>query len=179
MDVTSDTIAICLVTIQMMLYINSLNGQFVMDDAVAIVRNDDLRSNLTDWKSLFYNDYWGTNISSEESHKSYRPFTVMTFRMNFAYGKLDPFGYHFGNVILHGICTFLMLIFIKQNQSILIFPQAANTQVSGKAYLWAGILFASHPIHEAVSSVVGDRTFVLYIRSAIFNHLQGRIVRLW
>ncbi len=157
MGVTSDTIAICLVTLySMMIYVNSLNGQFVMDDAVAIVRNDDLRSNLTDWKSLFYNDYWGTNISSEESHKSYRPFTVMTFRMNYAYGELDPFGYHFGNIILHGICTFLMLIYLKQNQSILILPQAPNIPVSAKAYLWAGILFASHPIHtEAVASVVG------------------------
>ena len=101
MGVTSDTIAIGLVTLySMVIYINSLNGQFVMDDAVAIVRNDDLRSNLTDWKSLFYNDYWGTNISSEESHKSYRPLTVMTFRMNYAYGELDPFGYHLVNIFL-------------------------------------------------------------------------------
>ena len=71
-------------------------------------------------------------FSSEESHKSYRPFTVMTFRMNYAYGELDPFGYHFGNVILHGICTFLMLIYLKQNQSILILPQNIDLELVEK-----------------------------------------------
>ena len=59
------------------------DGEFVMDDNVAVVKNQDLRSNITDWKELFMNDYWGTRVSLVESHKSYRPLTVMTFRLNY------------------------------------------------------------------------------------------------
>lgn len=37
----------------------------------------------SEWKSIkriFQNDYWGRHMNSESSHKSYRPFTVLTFR---------------------------------------------------------------------------------------------------
>ena len=84
MDV--EVICIAMITMySMLLYFNSLNGEFVMDDTVAVVTNDDLRSELTTWKELFENDYWGTNVSAEESHKSYRPFTVMTYRVQTRY----------------------------------------------------------------------------------------------
>ena len=145
-----------------------------MDDTVAVVKNDDLRSELTTWKELFENDYWGTNVSAEESHKSYRPFTVLTFRLNYYYGELEPFGYHIVNVFLHGICTFLILMYTKQNQSILLIIDDDDEKVNeeddddnnnnnnnnnknnSKSYLWVGMLFASHPIHtEAISSIVG------------------------
>ena len=99
-----EVICVAMITMySMLLYFNSLNGEFVMDDTVAVVKNDDLRSELTTWKELFENDYWGTNVSAEESHKSYRPFTVMTFRLNYYYGELEPFGYHIVNVFLHGM----------------------------------------------------------------------------
>jgi hypothetical protein len=46
-------------------------------------------------------------FSQEQSHKSYRPLCVLTFRWNYAVHELDPVGYHLVNVILHGIvCVF-------------------------------------------------------------------------
>lgn len=59
-------------------YVNSLHGDFVMDDAAAIVKNMDLRSNVTTIGDVFRHDFWGTPINKEESHKSYRPLTVLT-----------------------------------------------------------------------------------------------------
>ena len=118
-----EVICIAMITMySMLLYFNSLNGEFVMDDTVAVVKNDDLRSELTTWKELFENDYWGTNVSAEESHKSYRPFTVMTFRLNYYYGELEPFGYHIyendayhqhcnSTNMIHGHLLFLLLLY--------------------------------------------------------------------
>lgn len=41
----------------------------------------------------------------EQSHKSYRPLCVLTFRWNYLIHQLDPMGYHLLNVILHvGVC---------------------------------------------------------------------------
>ena len=62
---------------------NSLHGDFVMDDSAAIVKNMDLRSNMTTLSDVFTNDFWGTPIHTEDSHKSYRPLTVLTYRFNF------------------------------------------------------------------------------------------------
>jgi len=40
-------------------------------------------------KAIFQNDYWGRHMNSHSSHKSYRPFTVVTFRItNILYKKL-------------------------------------------------------------------------------------------
>ena len=50
-------------------YVNSLEGAFVMDDTAAVVHNQDLRPS-TPLLSLFENDYWGTPIDAEESHRS-------------------------------------------------------------------------------------------------------------
>ena len=65
-------------------YFPALDGQFVMDDAAAIVKNADLRPS-TPWQNLLKNDYWGTPINSEASHKSFRPLTVLTFRWNYMF----------------------------------------------------------------------------------------------
>lgn len=59
---------------------NSVWGEFVFDDAEAIVNNDDVQGTAPFWK-LFYNDFWGSLINQNYSHKSYRPFTVITFRL--------------------------------------------------------------------------------------------------
>jgi hypothetical protein len=32
---------------------------------------------------MWKNDFWGQDITKEDSHKSYRPLTVLTFRLNY------------------------------------------------------------------------------------------------
>ena len=62
-------------------YANSLSGDFVFDDAEAVVNNRDVRSTGGNsvWE-IFTHDYWGYPIRSNTSHKSYRPLTTLTFR---------------------------------------------------------------------------------------------------
>ena len=59
---------------------------------------------VTPLRSLFLNDFWGTDISRDDSHKSYRPLTVLSFRMDHSIYGLDPFGYHTTNVIIY-VCS--------------------------------------------------------------------------
>lgn len=125
------------------LYLNSLPADFAYDDTRAITANDDLRPE-TPWSALLLHDYWGTPIGSSNSHGSYRPVTVATFRLNYLLHGLRPLGYHLGNLLLHGLVTALYTTVL----------QAAA--VHRRVTLLSGLLFAAHPIHvEAVSSVVG------------------------
>ncbi|XP_043487059.1 protein O-mannosyl-transferase Tmtc3-like isoform X1 [Polistes fuscatus] len=123
-------------------YLNSLSCDFVFDDISAIKDNRDLRPH-TPLKNVFYNDFWGTPMHKEQSHKSYRPLCVLTFRWNYLIHQLDPMGYHLLNVILHvGVC--------------LLYFRICLMFLSDLGSLVSSLLFAVHPIHtEAVTGVVG------------------------
>ena len=109
----------------------------------AILKNPDLLPE-TPITNILYDDFWGTPLTHSGSHKSYRPVCVLTFRINYALGGLNPIGYHLGNVILHSLVTGLF----AYTASLLVrhpVPRAV-----------AALVFAAHPIHtEAVAGVVG------------------------
>ncbi|XP_066245654.1 protein O-mannosyl-transferase Tmtc3-like isoform X1 [Euwallacea similis] len=123
-------------------YYNSTHCDFVFDDISAIKENRDLRPH-TPLSNLFFNDFWGTPMHKEQSHKSYRPLCVLTFRLNYLFGQLEPLGYHLVNVLLHSI---VCLMYFRMCSMFL--PDLAS--------FVAAMLFAVHPIHtEAVTGVVG------------------------
>ncbi|RWS28387.1 putative smile protein-like protein, partial [Leptotrombidium deliense] len=59
---------------------NSLNGEFVHDDLVAIIGNKDVCRGQNSLLDVFNNDFWGKPMADGDSHKSYRPLTVLSFR---------------------------------------------------------------------------------------------------
>ena len=123
------------------LYFNSLDCGMCFDDGPALQNNQDLTPN-TSWSDLLGNDFWGSNISTNFSHKSYRPLCVATFRLNYMLHGLDPIGYHLVNVVLHAVVCYL---YVK------LCAVVFSTNSVWPA-LTAGLLFAVHPIHtEAVS----------------------------
>ncbi|XP_039218898.1 protein O-mannosyl-transferase TMTC2 isoform X1 [Crotalus tigris] len=127
----------------LVLYLNTLGADFCYDDSRAIKTNQDLLPE-TPWTQLFYNDFWGTLLTHSGSHKSYRPLCTLSFRINYAIGGMDPWSYHFVNVLLHAAVTGLFTNFSR-----VLFGDGHWT-------LLAGLLFASHPIHtEAVAGIVG------------------------
>ena len=92
------------------------------------------------WTNLLLNDFWGTPMHIEGSHKSYRPLTVATFRLNYMLHELQPLGYHLVNVLLHSAVCYLYVVLCG-----VVFSEVWPALI-------AGLLFAVHPIHtEAVS----------------------------
>lgn len=134
------------------IYYPSFNADFVFDDISAIVNNNDVRTNESSWLNVFFHDYWGSPIQHEVSHKSYRPLTVLTFRINFLIDQLNPFGYHFVNVLLH---SFVSILVAYVSKSIIFNHQTSEKNANYYAIISSAI-FATHPIHtEAVAGVVG------------------------
>mgnify|MGYP001071562104 CR=1 FL=1 len=62
-------------------YSNSLDGRFAFDDNFAIISNGDAHWGGS-WLEMWRKDFWGQDIGSDGSHKSYRPLTVLSFRLN-------------------------------------------------------------------------------------------------
>lgn len=78
-------------------------------------------------------------LLQERSHKSYRPLTVFTFRLNYLFSELSAASYHLLNVILHAVVCVLFL-------------RVCRLFLDKTSGLVAALLFAVHPIHtEAVS----------------------------
>ncbi|XP_026554761.1 transmembrane and TPR repeat-containing protein 3 [Pseudonaja textilis] len=144
-------------------YWNSLFCGFVFDDVSAILDNKDLHPS-TPIKNLFLNDFWGTPMSEERSHKSYRPLTVFTFRLNYLFSELNAISYHFLNVIFHAI---VCIIFLK----------VCKLFLDNKSSLVASLLFAVHPIHtEAVTGVVGRAELLssIFFLAAFLSYTRSR-----
>nr|CAD7441523.1 unnamed protein product [Timema bartmani] len=127
-------------------YANSVDGHFVFDDSEAVVNNEDLRPNRPLW-NLLHNDFWGTRLTHNHSHKSYRPLTVLSFRWNYWMSEgLKPWGFHVTNVLLHCLVSVL---------SLLVYDRLFGGH-SPRAALLSALLFSVHPVHsEAVAGVVG------------------------
>lgn len=59
--------------------LNGLFGDYVHDDVAVVLRNPDVQGKTPFW-GLFLNDFWGTRMTNEASHKSFRPLTILSFR---------------------------------------------------------------------------------------------------
>ena len=104
---------------------NGLFGDLVHDDVLAIVNNQDLRPE-TPLLSLLHNDFWGKPMSDPTSHKSYRPLSVLSFRLNYALHGLEPWGYHAVNVLLHVACTLCFWWACRNVKRIILFRTNFN-----------------------------------------------------
>ncbi|XP_072300969.1 protein O-mannosyl-transferase TMTC4 isoform X2 [Eucyclogobius newberryi] len=148
---------VCVGVVALLCFINSYDGEFVFDDSEAIVNNKDLRP-TTPVSNLWRNDFWGSNLSSNSSHKSYRPLTVLTFRLNYLLvGGLHPVGFHVMNILLHVVISALMIDMFAILTGGLSYDETGRIQnLAPKTSLLAAFFFAAHPIHtESVAGIVG------------------------
>ncbi|KAM9771731.1 protein O-mannosyl-transferase TMTC1 isoform X1 [Syngnathus typhle] len=157
-----------LVTLCVLCYSNSLHGELVHDDVWAIINNPDVRPSSS-LLNIFTNDFWGKKMSDNSSHKSYRPFCILTFKLNILLGGMTPLYFHIVNVCLHCAVTCVLMHTCER----CVFEESHLAFVTS-------VLFAVHPVHtEAVSGIVGRAdlfacllfllAFLSYIRSVGVN----------
>jgi len=131
--------------------------RFVYDDTGSIKHNDVVKG-VVPLSEVWTRDFWGTSLTVSSSHKSFRPLTTLTFRLNWILGadsehlvndgngNMSPlpvvYGFHVVNVVLHGIVT-LLVTYIS-------YTVLQCTLLS----TMAGLVFGLHPVHaESVSNV--------------------------
>ncbi|KAL6061125.1 transmembrane and TPR repeat-containing protein 4 [Balamuthia mandrillaris] len=145
-------LAVIVALLGFVIFVNNLNGELVFDDRAAIRDNMDLRPE-TPWQDLWGHDFWGNPINTPGvwTNKSYRPITVLSFRLNYWLHGLETFGYHLVNVVGHAFACYLFYyvsLIVLHGCKLSAFVSAA--------------LFAVHPIHtDGIDSIVG-RAEALY-----------------
>eukprot|EP00656_Telonema_subtile_P015722 TRINITY_DN18272_c0_g1_i1.p1 TRINITY_DN18272_c0_g1~~TRINITY_DN18272_c0_g1_i1.p1 ORF type:complete len:217 (+),score=39.16 TRINITY_DN18272_c0_g1_i1:92-742(+) len=124
----------------------TLSGPFLYDDRGTVKVNPVVSEpDTTPWTDALHRDFWGQPMRDSDSHKSFRPVTTLTYRLNSVYfGMQDTTSFHVVNVLLHGITS-----------GVTVFASNALLQNSLGSTL-VGLLFATHPVHsEAVSNITG------------------------
>lgn len=156
---------------------SSLFGDFVFDDTEALLKNPDLERSLFDTR-IFANDFWGNHLHKRDSHKSYRPLTILAYKcirqisalLYHDDSELRPLGFRIANLLSY---TFLCCLLQSTLCLLLASPIIGNSPARAKktAFL-VTLLFAVHPLHtESVNSAVG----LSDILSALFCVLALRI----
>lgn len=143
-------------------YLNTLPGEFVFDDREVIVSNPLVTGPETGPAFLFSSHYW-QHVTP--TGNLYRPLVIGSYAFNHALGGLNPSGYHAVNVLLHALCSCLVLLL------------AVALRLPPGASFVAGALFATHPIHtEAVAGIVGRAELMAAagVLGAWLLHLRGR-----
>eukprot|EP00940_MAST-03C_sp_MAST-3C-sp2_P000932 g932.t1 len=168
-------------------YSNCLPGVWIYDDWEAIVFNNDVTSvarkdgNLLQRcvdaifsRDIWRHDFWGQPLTSDRSHKSWRPVTTITYRIQAAlllakdhltFSPDDATWIRGLNVLLHAMCAAMITTWLWRTVR-------AHPLLAGLA----GILFAVHPVHtEVVNCGVGRAEILsaLFFMSCLCAHAEG------
>ncbi|NUO07768.1 MAG: tetratricopeptide repeat protein [Candidatus Brocadia sp.] len=126
-----------------LLYLNATYGKFVYDDFKIIVENSFIKEGRY-LPKVFTKEYFA--ISGE---MSYRPLVTISYFIDYAIWRLNPFGFHLTNVVLHTLNTVLFYLFLR-----LVLH-------NNKAILFSIFFFVTHPILMETVNAIGYREDLL------------------
>jgi hypothetical protein len=134
---------VVLVLLCVLAYWPMFRNVYVWDDQQVIVDNPTLRGL---WPLARFFRAQGPAAAGAIPHLSgQRPVVTFFLALNYALGKLNPFGYHLTNLLLHLLCVFGVVLLVQMLSR------------SRGAGILAGAIFALHPGHaEGVVEVMGE-----------------------
>jgi len=137
-------------------FLPGVGDEFIFDDGPAVLDNEVVRNGSL--AGLLAADFWGQDISSVSSHKSYRPVTSFTFWLQAEQNMSSKVAWRLKIVNL-GLNFFNAWLSLSLARTIV---QHCNIRLGSSMVFSAGVFFAVHPLHtEPVNSIVG-RSDLLY-----------------
>ncbi len=145
-------------------YLNSFRTPFVFDDLPRIVENPDIRGLQNLPTTLIYG-HGANETNFYYRNDPSRPVVYLSYAINYAMGKLNPFLYHCLNWLLH-TANCLLVFFL--------FRRLLSLKGDGNSItvpLLTAVLVAVHPVNvDAVTYIYGRSNLLeaLFFLSAIF-----------
>ena len=123
-----------------LLYLNTLNHGFVMDDGAVITDNVTVQKGFSGINELFHqSSVYG---STKENFGTYRPLTMSLFAIEWQIFENNPSRYHLVHVLLYALCCVVLFLTLKK----------LLMQFHPLIPFVAVLLFVAHPIHTEVGS---------------------------
>jgi len=131
-------------------YANSAFNGFVWDDEFLIFKNPSIMSWNYAWIHFVLDLYHSFS-------NYYRPLQMITYMVDFSVWRLNPFGYHLTNILLHAAACVLLFMFI------LMIAKDKRAAAIG------AILYAVHPANTGAVAYAAGRADIL---ASIFTLLS-------
>jgi len=161
--VNQNLIAILIIfQLSFIIYIPSFFAPMVFDDNLHFIDQETIKS--FDKYSSF--SYWA-DINN-------RPFSFLTFSLNYLTGGLKVFGFHLVNLIIHiafGIACFFL------SKRLLLFTEIDRKKINVIS-LFIALVCIAHPIQtQAVTYIIQRMTCLaaLFFVLAILSYIEGRV----
>jgi len=154
-------------------YLNIFPNGFVWDDEEQIVNNT-LIQNLSNLPQLLTSSTFQTGGTGTLSGYYYRPTMTISFMANFALWKLNPFGYHFFQLMIHLLnasLVFLILNYLFQDRKL---------KNSSLIALAVALIWLVHPANvEAVGYIASTQEvlYTLFSLLALLALIRGRVFK--
>jgi tetratricopeptide (TPR) repeat protein len=156
------------------IYGNSFDCSWHFDDEPNVTDNPNLHLKEITWENLKRALYSDRNNPAV----LYRPVACLTFALNHYFGRLEVFGYHLINILIHLLSSIFLFLFIYHTLNL----PCLRTKYAPKSYfiaLLATTLWAINPVQtQAVTYIVqrmASLAGMFYIMSMFF-YLKARTV---
>jgi protein O-mannosyl-transferase len=144
-----------------LLYANTLGHQFVLDDPLAITKNDVVKGGVSSIGELLMSNYRKGTEAELSSAPSYRPLSLIVYAVGYSMFGDSPMGFHLLNCLLYAGLCILVYIFLK-----LFF--------SNRSILWPltlSLVFAAHPLHTEVVANIKSLDEILALGFSVWSIL--------
>ena len=144
-------VAYFLLLLTTLVFLPSINGDFIWDD-VFYIKNNPLLATTEGLSHIWFN---------LEATSQYYPLTFTTFWIEFHVWHLWPGGYHLVNILLHGV------------NAILLWQLLLHVKIPGAWF--AAAIFALHPVQVDSVAQISERKNVLsllFYLAALFSYFR-------
>ena len=155
-----------------LVYSNSLQNSFHLDDYYMIVDNPGIREVQPAWRHFMD----PATVSAIKSIVVYRPLLPLTLSLNYAFSGLQPTSYHVFSIVTHTVASvfvFLLLEALLGFRAEASLPEAARR----RAAFFAATVFAVHPISGFPVNYLCGRDLLMmqaFLAICFFSYVRMR-----
>jgi protein O-mannosyl-transferase len=152
------------IIIAFLLYGNTLNNKYCLDDRMVIKENKFTHKGLSGIGKIFSTESFSGFFGEEKllvSGARYRPLSIATFAVEYAIFGLNPMISHLINILLYAFTIILIYQLIYR-----IFKRYVS--YSRDVALLGAILFAFHPVHTEVVANIKGRDEILALMFSLW-----------
>ncbi|CAM3976035.1 tetratricopeptide repeat protein [Flavobacterium cucumis] len=155
-----------LAIVSFLLYANTLNHGFVLDDIAVIEQNSFVKKGFAGiselFSTLYWQGYWDSNAGL------YRPMSLVFFALEWQLIPNNPFIHHFFNVFYYALSIVLLFKVLHH------YLKAYSIWIP----FFIALLFAAHPIHTEVVANIKSRDeifcFLFFMLTIYFFLIKER-----
>lgn len=148
--------------VAILIYANTLGNDYCQDDSIVITNNMFTTQGISGFGGILnYDTFYGFFKEAGKENLvaggRYRPFSLLTFALEYQFFGANPFIGHLVNILLFALTGVLLFNLLKKllRNGLLNKTVAPNINYLDVAFL-ATLLFVVHPIHtEAVANIKG------------------------